>query len=236
MIDITLDFSADANGRDPDRHSPTLRRYHQLMWSKALPNGVMFDLVDAHRGSYLYHESEIGRFWLASDTIAQSLSRRPKIATFVSQLSVDEIPKFRRRGGTIGGRILFPGNRIDAKATINGARGFHPRVGDRFDLTLETIRRHYVGVESPLTPVLARYADFFALFADFRGYVDFFLLQDLVSEDYTAVQFFSPFQDFSDSPLPRSLEEYRGYLQSTLAFVDARNRRMTEALAPRSDS
>ena len=69
--------------------------------------------------------------------------------------------------------MVFPSNRVDGKMTINGARGFLRRVADRMDLTLESIRRHYRGEPSPLGATLARYADFFALFEDFGGYVDF---------------------------------------------------------------
>ena len=87
-----------------------------------------------------------------------------------------------RIGYTIGGMMLFPGNRVGGKMTINGARGFHPRIKDRFDLTVECIRRHYRDEPSPLSDTLARYADFFGLFGDFQGYVEYFLLQDLVSE------------------------------------------------------
>ncbi|REF29704.1 hypothetical protein DFJ65_0671 [Calidifontibacter indicus] len=36
---------------------------------------------------------------------------------------------------------MFPANRIGGKVTINGAKGFHPRIKDRSDLTLECIRR-----------------------------------------------------------------------------------------------
>ena len=79
--------------------------------------------------------------------------------------------------------MVFPAQRVDRKMTINGARAFHPRIKDRFDLTLECIRRHYLDEPSPLSDVLARYADFFGLFGDFAGYVDFFHLQDLVNED-----------------------------------------------------
>lgn len=36
-IDTAFDFRTDTPpGRDPDSHSPTLRRYHQLLWSKPL--------------------------------------------------------------------------------------------------------------------------------------------------------------------------------------------------------
>ena len=51
--------------------------------------------------------------------------------------------------------MVFPANRIEKKNTINGARGVHPRIADRFDLTAECIRRHYLGIESPLAVVLA---------------------------------------------------------------------------------
>lgn len=76
--------------------------------------------------------------------------------------------------------MVFPANRVGRKMTINGARGFHPRIKDRFDLTLECIRLHYLGESSPLGDTLTRYADFFGLFGDFTNYVDFFYLHDLV--------------------------------------------------------
>jgi Family of unknown function (DUF6994) len=77
--------------------------------------------------------------------------------------------------------------------TINQARGTNQKIEDRFGLTLECIRRHYVGGVSPLKDDLARYASFFTLFGTFRGYVDFFLLQDLVTPDYFTVRFWTPF-------------------------------------------
>jgi hypothetical protein len=57
--------------------------------------------------------------------------------------------------------------------TINAQRGCHSRIRDQFDLTHECIRRHYLDEPSPLSDTLARYADFFGLFGDFAGYVDF---------------------------------------------------------------
>ncbi len=38
VIDTTIDVRTDAQGKDPDQSSPTLRRYHQLLWSKPLPH------------------------------------------------------------------------------------------------------------------------------------------------------------------------------------------------------
>ena len=40
-IDIHFDVRTDSYGKDPDSGSPTLKAYHQLLWSKPLPNGQM---------------------------------------------------------------------------------------------------------------------------------------------------------------------------------------------------
>src|SRR5690606_39871461 len=44
-IDITFDFRRDTplNG-DPDALSPTLRRYHKVLWGRTLPDGRDFQL------------------------------------------------------------------------------------------------------------------------------------------------------------------------------------------------
>ena len=46
-IDITSDFRTDSNGKDPDLASPTLRRYHRLLWSKPLPTGSLVEHLAA---------------------------------------------------------------------------------------------------------------------------------------------------------------------------------------------
>ena len=101
-----------------------------------------------------------------------------------------------------------------------------PEIKDRFDLTVECIRRHYLDEPSPLSDTLARYADFFGLFGDFAGYVDFFLLQDLVDEATSTVKFFTPFEDFTASPLPGTVDAYLGYRQRATEFIESRNRRI----------
>ena len=68
-IDITFDFRTDTpEDRDPDALSPTLRSYHKILWSKPLPDGKPFDLNDTTRLHYLHHKSELGEFFLSSDT------------------------------------------------------------------------------------------------------------------------------------------------------------------------
>ena len=227
QIDITFDFRCDTPpGKDPDALSPTLRQYHKLLWSKPLPGGVGFNLTETNPNVYLHHQSEIGEFFLSSDTVIPSFTREQDIAHIIDQIPVEELEAFHTIGYTIGGMMLFPSNRIGRKMTINGARGFHPRIKDRFDLTVECIRRHYLRESSPLSDVLERYTDFFNLFENFRGYVKFFLLQDIVTEDFSAVKFFTPFDNFKTSPLPSSKDAYISYKQFATKFIEARNRRI----------
>src|SRR5690606_25623257 len=143
--------------------SKTLREFHRILWSKPLPDGREFALSTSTKGAYLHHKSEgLGEFWLSSDTLANS--HRKALAHFYSQCSPGVNAAFHHYGYTIGGMLLFPGNMIDGKRTINGERGMHPLIRDRFDLTLECISRHYGGETSPLSGTLTRYANFFGLF------------------------------------------------------------------------
>ena len=158
---------------------------------------------------------------MSSDAVMQSFSRWISMATITSQLTDEENQAFVTVGYTIGGMMVFPGNKVDGKLTINGARGFDRRIADRMDLTLECIRRHYLSEPSPLGDTLARYSDFFALFDDFRGYVDFFLLRDLVTSDCSSVRFFMPFNDFKSPSVPRDVETYREYRRLSVQFIEA---------------
>jgi len=225
-IDTSFDFRTDAFGKDPDTHSPTLRQYHKLLWSKPLPSGRPFYLGDVTPGVYLHHHSELGEFFLSSDSFIATFTRWKSTRHIVELLPVEENEAFCRVGYTIGGMIVFPGNRIDGKQTINGARGFNRKIADRFDLTLECVRRHYLGQSSPLEETLSRYREFFALFESFRGYVDFFMLNDLVTEDCPAVKFFTPFDDFGTPSVPTDRAAYEDYRRLSIEFVAARNRRI----------
>ena len=114
--------------------------------------------------------------------------------------------------------------------TINGARGINHKIQDRFDLTLECIRRFYLKENSPLSDTLERYSQFFNLFDDFRGYVNFFLLQDLVEENHSVIKFWHPFNGFDNFPLPNNIEEYQAYKTNVIDFVTARNQRILNSI------
>ena len=215
-------FSDTPKGCDPDQKSPTLRRYHRLLWSKPLPSGIIFELDEN-----LNHSSHLGQFSLSSDAITHSYKSHKRTAHIIAQLTKSEIDALFSSGSTIGSYIVFPANRVAGKATINGARGMNARIGDRFDLTLECIRRYYAGEVSPLSEALERYSEFFGLFVNFEGYVDFFLLNDLIKE-CGLIKYYLPFDDFKRSPFPIDVTEYRFYREGVLEFISARNKRIEE--------
>lgn len=227
-IDTTFDFRTDSGGKDPDTNSPTLRRYHRLLWSKPLPNGDPFDLVETTPRVYLHHRSRLGEFFLRSDSVIPSFTAYVKLRPITGRLPEDEHEAFRRIGYTVGGMMVFPGNKIGNKLTLNGARGFNSKISDRMDLTLECIRRHYAGERNPLEDVMQRYNDFFYLFHDFTGYVDHFLLQDLITDGGERVRFFMPFDGFTGPSRPSDLESYTEYRRRSIGFIHARNARIDE--------
>lgn len=223
MLDIKFDFRSDSNNKDPDSHSSMLKKYHQILWSKHLPDGN-FLVLDEDLNCYA--EGYCGE--LASDSIVHTFYSWERYKNIIEQIDADEINSFVNLAYTIGGFLVFPKNKIDGKMTINGARGLNRKINDRIDLTLECIRRHYLGEESPLADCLNRYADFFKIFKDFKGYVDFFLLQDLVTEDYSEIRFFIPFNNFKNDNLPDTKEEYNLYKSNAITFLRKRNNRIME--------
>ena len=226
MIDSDFNMYIDANGGDPDATSPTLRTYHKLLWSKPLPSGDLFDLSVDEPGFYLFHRSALGHFSLGSDAITHSYRNQIKKKWLTAQIP-KEVQELFDRGSTIGAYIIFPNNQVDRKHTINQARGVLRLIDDRFDLTLECIRRFYISEPNPLAETLNRYASFFELFQTFDGYVEFFLLNDLVDE-HGHVRFYLPFDDFQSPPEFRDVGEYLVYKNRVESFIEARNRRIKD--------
>ena len=228
-IDASYDFRNDVRpNNDPDIHSEKLKLYHKILWSKPLPSGEDFLLDYSITGKYLSSKSSVGEFELSSDSITHSYIGVKRMNSITKLVSGADRDKILKTFYTVGGFIIFPSNKIDNKQTINGSRGFNSRIVDRFDLTLECIRRFYLGIESPLYETFSRYKDFFQLFDDFQGYAEFFLLQDIVTDDFSKVKFFLPFDDsFPSQPLPKDLNDYLIYIKNTNNFVVNRGNRMT---------
>jgi hypothetical protein len=223
VIDVNFDFGRDTPlNKDPDAYSKTLKTYHRKLWSKRLPDGSEFTLEEK---GYLYHRSQLGEFYLGSDAITHSYKNTKGLSTIVAQVP-DVAENLFNQGCKIAAYTIFPLRKIDRKMTINQARGFNVKIKDRFDLTLECIRLFYEGETTPLTDTFNRHENFFRLFADFKGYVEFFLFQDLVGEDFSSVKFHLPFDGFSGSPLPKSADEYLQYAKNAEIFLKARSQRI----------
>ena len=228
IIDVNFNFYLDTpKGKDPDSYSDTLRRYHKLLWNKPLPNGTVFNL-DLKTPKILHHKSQLGEFYLSSDSLAHDYSKWKSTEHIIKKIPKTEIENFFNLGCTIGGYTIFPSHRIDNQMTINGSRGINKKIKDRFDLTLECIRRFYLNEDSPLLETLSRYEDFFKLFDDFKGYVDFFLFQDLVQSNYSSINYFLPSNNFNNSPIPNDIQEYKVYRKNMTEFINKRNKRIFE--------
>ena len=92
MIDVTFDFRSDTPpGKDPDTFSPTLRRYHQLLWTKPLPGGELFELHVSGPPYYFHHRSELGEFGLSSDAVVPSFRYLALVIQHIPVARLDEL-------------------------------------------------------------------------------------------------------------------------------------------------
>ena len=210
-------------GADPDTHSKALKQFHKRLWSRELPNGQVMELSEGYGNDYLIWNGM--RF--ASDSVTTGFRYercRPLIDSVQSSMNDYRgwMESIIRKTYTIGGSIIFPKH----MNSINQCRGRSPYIRDRWDLTLECIRRFYNGEESPLADCLESDRKFFDLFVDFKGYVDFFFLQDCVSADYSEVKLWIDTPLFEKDPFPRDRDEYLLWIQRNLEFVEKRNRRI----------
>ncbi|MFA4841695.1 MAG: hypothetical protein WC580_08300 [Agrococcus sp.] len=221
-MDTNFDFQSDAKGKDPDAHSPMLRRFHQRLWSKALPGGGELRLRTDDPARYLAARIGPDEIVLKSDSIIQTFSYWQRMKSILATIDRDELKAFDDLSYTIGGMLVWPAG----PPSINQDRGTSRVIADRIDLTLECVRLHYAGEEHPLSRAFDRNAWFFSLFRDFRGYVDFFLLHDLVDRAFQRVRFFLPFVGFEAAGIPADVEEYKTFMRGSMAFVEARNARI----------
>jgi hypothetical protein len=223
-IDISHDFWKNyaKDRKDPDQRDPLLRCYHRRLWSKPLPDGRMF-LLDEK----LCHDSELGSFSFSSDSFLHTYSLLPykEIRGVVSQIPPEEIARFYALASTIGGIIIYPSNKVGGKKTINTEKWSVLR--DRMDLMMECVKMHYDGEKSLMSECFERYRSFFDLFGDFKGYVDFFLMQDMVTSEYEIKPLCA--SGFSSrSLIPENVSEYVKYKNNSIAFLNARNKRIKE--------
>ena len=188
------------------------------------------ELTEGYGSNYLYWKNSSG-FRFASDSIIVTF-RYKKYRNIIDKYVLDcNISDYRRyyeqlirKSYTIGGAVIFPKH----SNSINQRRGTDRLIADRWDLTLECIRRFYEGLDSPLFEFLNNDKTFFDLFVDFRGYVEFFLMQDCVSDDFNSVNIWEGRGDFSKEGLPENADAYRHFLKEEFDFLEKRNKRIAE--------
>ena len=238
LIDPDLDFASYyRRGGDPDRDCERLYLWHRALCSRPVEGVGPFEIEVTYGSGYELRLATANgaMFRLASDGIIHTWSTPGWTKRFTPELVAEigrDVDDFFRIASTIGGYVLFPRN-SDAQsgATINQARGVHPQIADRFDLTLECIRLHYLdpSMESPLAARLNHYRDFFELFGDFHTYVRFFLLEDLLTRDRKGVRSLMTGGVVTDFLVPAYATtplEYAAYRTNSIEFVRARNDRI----------
>lgn len=241
MIDVSFDFTTDTpaywegfwerknglgvGGADPDNASPTLQEYHRVLWSRELPNGEKMELKKGCGSNYLVWKN----YRFGSDSIIVSF-RYQKYRYMIERV-MERVPDYRsyyegllRKSYTIGGMIIFPKH----KGSMNQNKGTYPFISDRWDLTLECIRKYYHGETSPLYETIMADKAFYDLFVDFKGYVDFFFLQDMVSDDYSTVDIWCGDAQFVKSGLPENLDDYFTFIDREMDFLAKRNKRISD--------
>ncbi|MBQ2243922.1 MAG: hypothetical protein II318_06925 [Bacteroidales bacterium] len=238
-IDVNCDFTLDTpkywdnfwendsilgqSGGDPDVKSKMLQEYHRILWSRNLPNGEKMQLEKSTGSDYLRWNN----FRFGSDSIFVSF-RYKKYRFMLEEVAKHKfnyhqfIENYLHRVSTIAGHIIFP----KGINSINQTRGCNPFISDRWDYTLECIRLFYKDYESPLFEVLQRNKDFFELFVDFEGYINYFFLQDFVTEDYTSVIMHDNGKVFRKNPRPENPQEYVSWIENQISLHDKRKERI----------
>ena len=239
MIDVDFDFTTDspgywdgfwekneglgAGGSDPDNASPTLKEFHKILWSRTLPTGDVMELKEGFGPNYLTWKD----FRFGSDSIIVTLRYR-KYRYVIDQVK-DRVVDYKsyyegllRRAYTIGGMIIFPRH----PSSMNQKKGTNKYISDRWDLTLECIRRYYVGQTSPLFKTIEADNKFYQLFGDFKGYVDFFFLQDAVTDDYKNVKIWCGDESLKEEGLPKTVDDYFEFIHNEFDFLSKRNARI----------
>ncbi len=211
---------------DPDSASNTLLEFDKILYSRQLPNGERMNLEIDYSDRSLKWDN----LRLSNDSIMASF-RYKNERDFIQKVA-DSIPNWKDfiksyiiKSYTIGGEVLFP----KRMGGINQSRGTNKNIRDRFDLTLDCIRKYYMNEKSPLYDVLIKDKAFFDKFVDFKGYVDFFFLQDFVNEDYSKVNFL--IDEKYENVIPNTVEDYFTWMKNQENILNKRNSRINEFLS-----
>lgn len=221
------------DGGDPDRDSKELKEYHRILWSSRELSSKSFKLVNGPANKLIYENGDLS-IAFTPDSITNSFYRHKRRTKIIDQYCEEDseirnlLNDYFKTDYVIGSSIIFPVsiNGISIQKTLNIKRGISRYIRDRFDLTLECIRRYYdfSNRKSPLLDDIEKNRPFFDLFHDFRTYVDFFFLNDLVDDNYNVISF-TECIDFEHA-YPKDRDEYKMYLKHMMDFYISRNKRI----------
>lgn len=150
---------------------------------------------------------------------------------------------YLQKSNTIGGFIVFPKNNL----SINVRRGnYRGAIKDRFDLTLECIRRAYQYGDfdsneiNPLFGISEEEKTFFKMFSNFENYINFFCLNPWVKCDYSAVYDLLSEDKSKTLPtdgwpvthkiLPQNSKEWWTFYNNIMSRLKARNQQIKEVI------
>lgn len=229
--DVNGFWDAIENGNyiDPDcgkNRSKLLQEHLCLLYGIKPLKGLKCDIESYDGYNYLYLNEEM-RF--GCDSIANVMT--PHNESISKYLDSSELIRYYTIMNSIGGKIIFPKH----KKSINQYRGaqWKKYIGDRFDYTLECIRRYYKPSEKygwyPLKDVIDNDKDFFNKFKSFNEYVKFFFLDDLIDETENIKFFLGENCDIdfnTTEAIPCDCEKWKLLYDKTIAFAKDRTKRI----------
>lgn len=244
VFDTTFDYKTDTPATtrpDADKDSQILRAHHELLWSKKLPlsEKIFAPKVTTRKDRYLiFTDANDKKHCYGSDAITSSYTKwvkakKPRsraLVDAIAGLTGDQKRLYLSPPYTIGSAMIWPVRKANYW-TMNRARGARLLIADRMDLTLECIRRHYAEEPgSPLADSTTAYKDFFELFGTFKGFVEFFHFEDLITpgSDYQEIEYFLEPNAFTRAGTPATKDEYVEYREKVLAFIKKRSERMAK--------
>jgi hypothetical protein len=248
---------------DPDWYGYQLYNFHEALWNiQRLKFSNIPELRNNSDYKYNNKKSVGGQYSrvlsnanssirLGSDSVMNIYWHRIDMRKFISELIKNKnndfkifIREYLKKANTIGGFVLFPRH----PQSINQNRGTNSLIDDRFDLTLECIRRYYDknDQENPLYNVLRTDNDFFEMFGSFEKYAEFFCLNKSYDEKQNWVkdgQVLSllnnqPLDDYdfgkTTNPLPTA-DNWWTFYDNIMDRLDARNEQIKKLIQREGD-
>lgn len=176
-------------------------------------------------------------FGLGADYIGASVNWA--LQSNIPQIDIKEFLKISR---ILGGHIFFPrwqiSNNKKQILSLNVARGAEfirknkrrPGFYDRFDMFLFDLKNWYDGNLSQLQEEFDSNEVWLKLFIDFRGFINYFLLNDFVNNDFEVIDLTNNgnFIEQFESYIPKNSENYSLYFENSNniiinRFKDSRN-------------